>query len=45
VSPSPSADTGPPTSAGDAVIPVLAALVILGAFGLWLLRGRSRRVS
>ena len=45
VSPTPSGDTGTPTSTGDAVIPVIAALVILGAFGLWLLRGRSRRVS
>jgi methionine-rich copper-binding protein CopC len=45
VSPSPSGETGTPTSAGDAVIPVVAALVILGAFGLWLLRGRSSRVS
>ena len=42
-SPSPSGDTGTPTSASDAVIPVIAALVILGALGLWLLRGRSRR--
>jgi copper resistance protein C len=45
VSPSPSAGTGTPTSTSDAVIPVIAALLILGVFGLWLLRGRSRRVS
>jgi methionine-rich copper-binding protein CopC len=32
-------------SAGDAVIPVIAAVIILGVFGLWLLRSRSRRAG
>ena len=44
-SPSPSGGGGTPTSASDAVIPVIAALVILAALGLWLLRSRSRRVG
>lgn len=44
-SPSPSGSGGTPTSASDAVIPVIAALIVLGALGLWLLRSRSRRVS
>ena len=44
-SPSPSSGGGTPTSASDAVIPVIAALIVLGALGLWLLRGRSRRVG
>jgi methionine-rich copper-binding protein CopC len=46
-SPSPSGGGGTPTSTStsDAVIPVIAALVILAALGLWLLRSRSRRVG
>ena len=44
-SPSPSGGGGTPTSASDAVIPVIAALILLGALGLWLLRSRSRRVG
>jgi methionine-rich copper-binding protein CopC len=44
-SPSPSSGGGTQTSASDAVIPVIAALIVLGALGLWLLRGRSRRVG
>jgi copper resistance protein C len=44
-SPSPSGGGGTPTSASDAVIPVIAALIVLGALGLWLIRGRSRRVG
>jgi methionine-rich copper-binding protein CopC len=34
--------TTPASSTGDAVIPIVAALVVLVALGLWLLRGRSR---
>jgi methionine-rich copper-binding protein CopC len=45
VSPSPSGDTGTTTSTSDAIIPVIAAVVILAALGLWLLRSRSRRVG
>jgi methionine-rich copper-binding protein CopC len=43
-SPSPSGGSGTPTSTStsDAVIPVIAALVILAVLGLWLLRGRRR---
>jgi methionine-rich copper-binding protein CopC len=44
-SPSASGDTGTQTSTSDAVIPVIAALLILGVLGLWLLRSRSRRVG
>jgi len=44
-SPSPSSGGGTQTSASDALIPVIAALIVLGALGLWLLRGRSRRVG
>jgi len=44
-SPSPSGGTGTTTSTSDAVIPVIAALIVLAALGLWLLRGRSRRVG
>jgi methionine-rich copper-binding protein CopC len=45
--PSPSDGSGTPTSTStsDAVIPVIAALVILAALGVWLLRSRSRRVG
>jgi methionine-rich copper-binding protein CopC len=34
--------TAPAASTSDAVIPVVAALILLAALGLWLLRGRSR---
>lgn len=45
-SPSPSGGTGTPTtSTSDAVIPVIGALLVLAALGLWLLRSRSRRVG
>jgi len=44
-SPSPSRGGGTSTSTSDALIPVIAALIVLGALGLWLLRGRSRRVG
>jgi methionine-rich copper-binding protein CopC len=44
-SPSPSGGTGTPTSTSDAVIPVIAALIVLAALGFWLLRSRSRRVG
>jgi copper resistance protein C len=44
-SPSPSGGSGTPTSTDDAVIPVIAAIVVLAALGLWLLRSRSRRVG
>jgi methionine-rich copper-binding protein CopC len=47
-SPSPSASAAPATpvtSTTDAVIPVIAALIVLAALGLWLLRSRSRRVG
>jgi methionine-rich copper-binding protein CopC len=44
-SPSPSGGSGTPTSASDAVIPVIAAVIVLGALGLWLLRSRSRRAG
>jgi methionine-rich copper-binding protein CopC len=44
--PSPSGGSGTPTSTStsDAVIPVIAALVILAVLAVWLLRSRSRRV-
>jgi hypothetical protein len=32
----------PAASTGDAVIPVVAALIVVAALGLWLMRGRSR---
>jgi copper resistance protein C len=44
-SPSPSGGRGTPTSTSDAVIPVIAALIVLAALGFWLLRSRSRRVG
>jgi methionine-rich copper-binding protein CopC len=43
--PSPSGSGGTPTSTSDAVIPVIGALIVLAALGLWLLRSRSRRVG
>lgn len=47
VAPSPSASggTGTPASSTDSVIPILAVLVVIALLGLWLLRGRSRRVG
>ncbi len=45
VAPSPSSSSPPATpaaSTSDAVIPVVIALIVLAALGLWLLRGRSR---
>jgi methionine-rich copper-binding protein CopC len=42
---SPSGGPGTPTSTSDAVIPVIAALIVLVALGFWLLRSRSRRVG
>jgi methionine-rich copper-binding protein CopC len=47
VGPSPSASAPPArpaTSTSDAVIPIVAALFVLAAIGLWLMRGRSRAV-
>ena len=44
-SPSPSGGTGTPTSTTDALIPIVAVLVVLALLGLWLLRGRGRRVA
>jgi methionine-rich copper-binding protein CopC len=46
-SPSPSggASTPPSTSASDAVIAVIGALIVLAALALWLLRSRARRVG
>jgi methionine-rich copper-binding protein CopC len=44
-SPAPSGGGGTPTSTRDAVIPVIGALIVLAGLGLWLLRGRSRRVG
>ncbi len=42
--PSPSdAPTTPATSTSDAVVPIVVALVVLAALGLWLVRGRARR--
>lgn len=44
--PSPSADPDPASGAGaggDIVIPIVAALVVLGGLGLFLLRGRGGR--
>lgn len=42
-SPSPSASPGPAsTSASDVILPILAALVLVGVLGALLLRGRSR---
>ena len=34
--------TTPAASTGDAVIPVIVALIVLAGLGLWLLRGRGR---
>jgi copper resistance protein C len=48
VAPSPSASGGTGTAASstsDALIPILAVIVVIALLGLWLLRGRSRRVS
>lgn len=43
VGPAPSsAPTAPATSTSDAVIPIVVALIVLAALGLWLLRARSR---
>ena len=40
---SPSAPpTAPAASTGDAVIPIVAALLVLAGLGVWLLRGRTR---
>jgi len=44
-SPPPSGGTGIPTSTADAIIPVIAAVIIVAALGLWLRRGRSRRAG
>jgi len=44
-SPSPSGGTGATISTSDAVIPVVAALLVLAALAVWLLRGRSRRAG
>jgi len=42
-SPSPSASTGPASaSGGDVLLPILAALLVVGVLGAVLLRGRSR---
>jgi methionine-rich copper-binding protein CopC len=42
--PSPSAAPSTPTSStSDAIVPIVAALLVLTGLGLWLLRGRSRR--
>jgi methionine-rich copper-binding protein CopC len=42
-SPSPSASPGPVnTSASDVILPILAALILVGVLGAVLLRGRSR---
>lgn len=44
--PSPSGGTGTTTtSTSDAVFPVIGALLVLAALGLWLLRSRARRVG
>jgi methionine-rich copper-binding protein CopC len=43
--PSPSASSAPASpaaSTGDAVIPIVVALIVLVGLGLWLLRGRAR---
>ena len=43
IGPSPStAPTTPASSTSDAVIPIVVALIVLAALGLWLLRGRAR---
>jgi methionine-rich copper-binding protein CopC len=45
VAPSPSASappTSPAASTSDAVIPIVAALVVLAGIGVWLMRGRGR---
>lgn len=42
-SPSPSAaPSAPASSTADALIPIIVALIVLGAIGAWLLRGRGR---
>lgn len=42
-SPSPSAAPGPTSaSGGDVIVPIVAAVVLVGILGAWLLRGRSR---
>jgi len=42
VAPTPSSSpTTPGSSTGDALVPIVAALVVLAGFGLWLLRRRS----
>ena len=43
--PAPSATPAPATSTSDALIPIVAVLIVLAALGAWLLRSRSRRVS
>ena len=43
--PSPSGGTGTPTSSTDALIPIVAVLVVIALLGLWLLRGRGRRAA
>jgi hypothetical protein len=43
VAPSPSAPaSSPSSSASDAIIPIIVALIVLAALGLWLMRGRAR---
>jgi methionine-rich copper-binding protein CopC len=43
VAPSPSPPpTAPAASTGDALVPIVFALLVLAGLGLWLLRGRSR---
>jgi copper resistance protein C len=44
-SPSPSGGTSTSTTSTDALIPIVAALVVIGLLGLWLLRGRGRRAA
>ena len=44
-SPSPTGGTDTTTSSTDALIPIVAVLVVLALLGLWLLRGRSRRAA
>ncbi len=40
--PSPSAAGTPAASTSDVLIPIVAAIVLIGVLGAWLLRGRSR---
>lgn len=43
IAPSPSAPpSSPTTSTNDAIIPIVVALIVLAALGLWLMRGRAR---